>query len=40
MVQVQHKGEVGAAADLITNRVQAMWATTSRSSADGLIFLN
>lgn len=29
MVKVQYKGEVGAAADLVTNRVQAMWATTS-----------
>lgn len=29
MVRVQYKGEVGAAADLLTNRVQAIWATTS-----------
>ena len=29
MVKVQYKGETGAAADLLTNRVQAMWATTS-----------
>lgn len=29
MVRVQYKGEVGAAADLLTNRVQAIWATPS-----------
>lgn len=29
MVRVQYKGEVGASTDLLTNRVQAMWATTS-----------
>lgn len=29
MVKVQYKGETGAAADLLTNRVQAIWATTS-----------
>ncbi|CAN5466559.1 tripartite tricarboxylate transporter substrate binding protein [soil metagenome] len=29
MVKVQYKGETGASADLLTNRVQAMWATTS-----------
>lgn len=29
MTQVQYKGELGAAADLLTNRVQAMFATSS-----------
>lgn len=29
MVRVKYKGEVGASSDLLTNRVQAMWGTTS-----------
>lgn len=29
MVRVKYKGEIGASADLLTNRVQAMWGTTS-----------
>lgn len=29
MVKVQYKGEVAAAADIVTNRIQAIWATTS-----------
>lgn len=29
MVKVQYKGETGAAPDLLSNRVQAIWATTS-----------
>jgi len=29
MVKVQYKGEVGAAPDLLSNRVQAMWGTSS-----------
>ena len=29
MVKVQYKGETGAATDLLTNRTQAIWATTS-----------
>ena len=29
MVKVQYKGETGAATDLLSNRVQAMWGTTS-----------
>jgi tripartite-type tricarboxylate transporter receptor subunit TctC len=29
MVKVQYRGETAAATDLITNRVQAIWATTS-----------